>query len=209
MIAPWKNEKVRLIYDRPEVKASIEIILSVFTVAGLLLLAIRPTLATVASLQKKIEDQQIVDRRLEAKISQLIDAQKNMVTYADKIPEYEAAVPDLSDQGLLSKRIEVLAVENGLTINGLIFSSVPLLGQEINLADKKGRGKPETDSTGKITFFDISFDVSGDMNGVFSFISAIENMDRAVIVSEVNLKKEETSIKVVGRARSYYALKTP
>ena len=63
-------------YQRPEIKASVEIILSVFTVAGLLLLAIRPTLATVATLQKKIEDQQVVNRRLEAKISQLVNAQK-------------------------------------------------------------------------------------------------------------------------------------
>jgi hypothetical protein len=44
MIAPWKNDKVRAAYRRPEIRASLEIILSVFTVAFLLLVVIRPTL---------------------------------------------------------------------------------------------------------------------------------------------------------------------
>ncbi|MEK7064141.1 MAG: hypothetical protein AAB973_00840 [Patescibacteria group bacterium] len=213
MIAPWKNEKVRLMYQRPEIKASVEIILSVFTVAGLLLLAIRPTLATVATLQKKIEDQQVVSRRLEAKISQLVNAQKNLVTYANRLADYEVAVPDTHDLGSLAKRVEVLASEQGLAVNGLSFSAVPLLGVEINLADKKGGGQPTTEFGGKIATFEISFDLSGAPNRIFDFLPALEKMDRVAIVNEIDIKKEilqgdtkeaVVGVKAVGKARGYY-----
>lgn len=213
MIAPWKNEKVRLMYQRPEIKASVEIILSVFTVAGLLLLAIRPTLATVATLQKKIEDQQVVNRRLEAKISQLVNAQKNLVTYANRLADYEVAVPDTHDLGSLAKRVELLASEQGLAVNGLSFSAVPLLGVEINLADKKGGGQPTTEFGGKIATFEISFDLSGAPNRIFDFLPALEKMDRVAIVNEIDIKKEilqgdtkeaVVGVKAVGKARGYY-----
>ena len=213
MIAPWKNEKVRLMYQRPEIKASVEIILSVFTVAGLLLLAIRPTLATVASLQKKIEDQQVVSRRLEAKISQLINAQKNLAAYANRLADYEAAVPDAHDQGSLAKRVEVLARDQGLAVNGLSLSAVPLLGTDINLADKKGSGQPTTEFGGKIASFEISFDLSGDPNRIFDFLATLEKMDRVAVIGEIDLKRETLSgdskeavvdVKVVGKARGYY-----
>ena len=205
MIAPWKNEKVRLMYQRPEIKASVEIILSVFTVAGLLLLAIRPTLATVAALQKKIEDQQVVSRRLEAKITQLITAQKNLVTYANRLADYEAAVPDGHDLGSLARRVEVLARDQGLALNSLSFSAVPLLGTDIDLADKKGGGKPATEFGGKIATFEISFDLSGDPKRIFDFLATLEKMDRVAIIDGIDLKKEAiVGVRVVGKARGYY-----
>jgi len=205
MIAPWKNEKVRLMYQRPEIKASVEIILSVFTVAGLLLLAIRPTLATVTQLQKRIEDQQVVSRKLDSKITQLITAQRNLTTYANRLADYQAAVPDGHDLGSLAKRVEVLARDQGLAVNSLSFSAVPLLGTDINLADKKGGGKPATEFGGKIATFEISFDLSGDPNRIFDFLATLEKMDRVAIIDGIDLKKEAiVGVRVVGKARGYY-----
>ena len=205
MIAPWKNEKVRLMYQRPEIKASVEIILSVFTVAGLLLLAIRPTLATVTQLQKRIEDQQVVSRKLDSKITQLITAQRNLTTYADRLADYAVAVPDGHDLGSLAKRVEVLARDQGLALNSLSFSAVPLLGTDINLADKKGGGKPATEFGGKIATFEISFDFSGDPKRIFDFLATLEKMDRVAIIDGIDLKKEAiVGVRVVGKARGYY-----
>lgn len=223
MIAPWKNEKVRLAYERPEIKASVEIILSVFTVAGLLFLAIRPTLATIATLQKKIEDQKIVDQKLETKITQLVRAQTDLSTYRDRLQDYTDAVPELHGEGSLAKRIELLAQETGLTINNLSFGAVPMFGRLINLSDKsKGMETPETMAEGKIAIFDISFDLSGNPNQISDYLTRLENMDRVVILSGVNLQKEDLKttiqsensvesqvvrgVRVVGTANAYYVL---
>src|SRR3989344_5060717 len=137
MIAPWKNEKIKLVYGRPEIKASVEIIISVFSVVFLLMFAIRPTLATVASLQKKIEDQTVVDNKLNTKISQLVKANTDLGLYADRLPDYSLAVTDVHDESGLAKRIEVVARESGVKISSLTLGPVPLVGTKINLAGKE------------------------------------------------------------------------
>ncbi len=216
MIAPWKNEKIRRIYARPEIKASIEIILSVFTVAFLLFAAIRPTLAIVASLQKKVEDQEVVGRRLTTKISQLQAARNDLQTYASRLPDLSLATPDNHDQGGLAKRIEIIARENGLTINSLSADAVPLVGNQINLSDETGAAKePERD--GEVAAFLFSFDVSGNQSQILSFLSGIERMDRLVLLTSVNIKTEdfrpagsETLVKglrALGKGKAYYILK--
>lgn len=217
MISPWRNEKIRQAYERPEIKASLEIVMSVFAVAGLLTLAIRPTLATVATLQKKIEDQSVVDRKLNTKIAQLGRANTDLSTYADRIPDYSVAVTDAHDESGLAKRIEVLARENNVTLNNLSLNAVPLIGEQINLSNKeKGAVKPETEPGGKVASFVVDFDISGGQTAVFGFLSKLESVDRVVLISTIDLKKEEikstgttqavNNLRAVGKASAYYIL---
>lgn len=219
MIAPWKNEKILQAYERPVIRASVEIILSVFTVVLLLLFAIKSTLATVATLQKKIDDQSIVDRRLSTKITQLSKAQTDLNTYAEALPQFATAVPDSADQGGVARRIEVLAREEGLTIDNLSFDNVPILGQLIDLTNKeKGASSPTKTAGGRVASFKINFDVSGSQSQVVSFLSKLENMDRVIVVDSIDMKKVEQkatgvqgktiSIRVVGTGIAYYALTT-
>src|SRR5262245_58316046 len=133
MTAPWRNEKVRQLYRRPEIKASLEIILSVFAIAFLLLVAVRPTLGTIATLQKKIEDQDVVDKKLTQKISQLSRAQGDLNTYSAQLPLYESAVTSEHDQPGVVKRISLLAQENGLQVKFITWGAVPLVGKEVDL----------------------------------------------------------------------------
>ncbi len=217
MIAPWKNERVRLIYEKPEIRASIEIILSVLSVGFLLLFAIRPTLATVVGLQKKIEDQSLVDTKLTTKIAALTKAQADLVTYSGKLPEFDLAVSDRHDQGPLSKRIEVLVRESGLSINSFSFGGVPLFGGFVNLSDpEKGKTPPATEPGGKVALYKFEFDLSGSADQVANFLIRLENIDRVVILDKVDIKREETrstqtnalvrALRVLGSASAYYTL---
>lgn len=217
MIAPWKNEKIKRAYSRPEIQASIEIILSVFTVVFLLFLAIRPTLATVATLQKKIEDQDLVNRKLTTKIAQLLDAQKDLATYADRLADFTSAVPDAHDQGGLAKRVEILARENGLFVNSLVFEAVPLLGGRINLSDRERGGGKEPNRDGTVANFDVSFDASGSPEQVLAFLTTLEKVDRLVLVKSIDIKTEEfrpvnsdtlvKGVRAMGKGTSYYVFK--
>lgn len=218
MIAPWRNEKVRIAYERPEIRASIEIILSVFAVAFLLTLAIRPTLATVATLQKKIADQTVVDIKLSTKIGQLAKASADLGTYANRVADFSGAVTDTPDESGLAKRFAVIAKDNNITINSLTLNAIPLIGQQIKLADKeKGGIKPPLEKDGKVASFSIDFDVSGEPANVYDFLSKLENMDRVALISTVDLKKEEikasgtltvavNNLRVIGKATAYYIL---
>ncbi len=217
MIAPWRNEKVRIAYERPEIRASVEIILSVFTVVFLLTLAIRPTLATVAVLQKKIEDQTVVDNKLTNKIAQLAKANADLGTYADRLPDYSLAVTDTPDDSGLIKRIAVVARDNSVIVNNLSLNAIPLVGQKINLSDKeKGAVKPPLEKDEKIAHYSFDFDFSGSPSFIYDFLTKLENMDRLVIIVQVALKKEEVkaagttlavnSLRVIGKANAYYML---
>lgn len=207
MNAPWRNEKIRIIYERPVIRASIEIILSVFTVTFLLTLAIRPTLATVAALQKKIVDQTVVDTKLSTKIGQLARASADLGTYADRVAEFSMAVTDTPDESGLAKRFMLIAAENNITVNSLVLNAIPLIGQQIKLADKeKGGVKPPLEKDGKVASFLIDFDTSGTPNDVYTFLAKLEAMDRVVLVSAVDLTKEEVNLRVTGKATAYYIL---
>ena len=221
MNAPWRNEKIRIVYERPEIRASVEIILSVFTVTFLLTLAIRPTLATVATLQKKIADQVVVDTKLSTKIGQLAKASADLGTYADRISDFSAAVANVPDESGVAKRFSLIASENNVAIQGLALDAIPLIGQKIKLADKeKGGVMPPLEKDGKVASFSINFDVSGEPTKVIDFLSRIENMDRVVLITAIDLKKEEVkasgtlidpvnNLRAIGRATAYYVLATP
>ncbi len=176
-------------------------------------MAIRPTLTTVAELQKKIADQELVTRKFDSKITQLVTAQRDLARFASGLPNFDPAVPDNHNQGSLAKRFELLAQENGLSVNNFSFSAVPLLGPDINLTDKKGSSKPPVEFGGKIALFEVSFDLSGEPNHIFDYLAGMENMDRIAIISDVDFKIETTGknlngpgggVRAAGKARGYY-----
>ena len=56
MIVLWKNDRLKQVYRRPEMRASLEIIFSIFAMSFLLMVVVRPTIGIIAELQKKIID---------------------------------------------------------------------------------------------------------------------------------------------------------
>lgn len=220
MIAPWKNDKVRAAYRRPEIRASLEIILSVFTVAFLLLVVIRPTLTIVAELQKKINDQDSVDKKLSTKITQLSKARSDLSTFGNQIDLFNKAVPDANDSSGLAKRLALLVQENNLQTNYLTVGSVPLFGNLINLGNKESKNKGEDPNVvplekgTNVAKLEITFDLRGSQTDVLKFLSDIEKLDRLIKLTSVDIKREEEKdsdvtksfrgVRLIGRGSVYY-----
>ncbi len=220
MIAPWKNDKVRAAYRRPEIRASLEIILSVFTVAFLLLVVIRPTLAIVAELQKKINDQDSVDKKLSTKITQLSKARNDLSTFGNQIDLFNRAVPDSNDSSGLAKRLALLVQENNLQTNYLTVGSVPLFGNLINLGNKESKNKGEDpnlvplEKGTNVAKLEITFDLRGSQTDALKFLSDIERLDRLIKLTSVDIKREEEKdsdvtksfrgVRLIGRGSVYY-----
>jgi hypothetical protein len=200
-------QKVTLLYKRPEIRASLELILSVFTVAILIFAAIRPTLANVVSLQKKIADQEIVNKKADNKITQLFNAQNQLTTFGSSLGLFDQAIPDEYSYADSAKRLEYVARENNLTIESLAFSGYTLLSG----------GKVNADWLGKITQpannslpDQISFSVTGKPQNILTFLREIEGMDRLATLSNVSLtktiglSKAEDSLKATGQLIFYF-----
>lgn len=197
-------QKIRLAYQRPEIKASVEVILSVFAVAFLLLVAVRPTLATVAELRKKIEDYEIVDKKLSNKINQLTRAEKNLRENSASLYLFEKAVPNNFDYAGLAKRIEIVAVEEGVILESLNFSRVDITGEEVT-DEKKDKKKSFIEGE-----FTLVFSLNGEEVKIVSFLEKIEKLDRVIKLENVLIKKVEDKelpggkLRATGEITGYY-----
>jgi Tfp pilus assembly protein PilO len=189
-------QRLRLVYQKPEIRVSVEIILSVFASLFLIMTAIRPTLVTVAELKKKIEDQSLVEKKLDTKIKSLIQARKQLDEYGDNLPLFEKAVPEGYTYGNLGKEIEILAVEEGVGIESLVFSAVAAPDDE-----KKDSGLKD---------FTVRFSVTGSEFAIMGFLEKVENLDRVLLVSMVEITKVkerdviEERLRTSGEIKGYY-----
>jgi Tfp pilus assembly protein PilO len=188
-------QRVAEAYRQPVLSASIEIILSVFAVALMVVLAIRPTLSIVVSLQKKITDQQVVDQKLTNKITTLNQAQKTLAENSDKLRFYEAAVPNGHELDSLAKRLELLIQESGCQVESFQFGAVPLLSNE----------KKETADG-----VSLSFSIAGSFDQMLRFMKEIESMDRVVVIKDISIQKQDlrakegSGLRLSGKAEIYY-----
>lgn len=201
-------QKVGLLYKRPKIRASLEIILSVFTVTILVFAAIRPTLVNIVSLQKKIGDQETVNKKADNKVTQLLNAQNQLNTFRSSLPLFDAAVPDIFSYTDSSKRLEYVAKKNNLNIESMSFSGITLLnGGKVGGDWDTKIAKPTANNT---LLDQVTFSVSGKPQEVITFLREIENMDRLVELNSVTLTKQiglgqtESILKATGQITFYF-----
>lgn len=201
-------QKVGLLYKRPEIKASLEVILSVFTITILIFAAIRPTLTNIVSLQKKITDQELVNKKADKKIAQLIAAQNQLNEFGSSLVLFDNAVPDKFSYGDSAKRLEYIARTNNLNVDSMNFSgSVLLSGGKIAADWGTKIAKPGADN---IINDQVNFAVNGKPADVLNFLREIENMDRLVVLNNVSLVKQpgvnkgEDTLRVTGQVSFYF-----
>ena len=203
-------QQISLIYQRPEVKASLEIVLSVFMVTGLIFFAVRPTVTNIAALQKRIEDLSSFNKKADLKIAQVFDSQNQLSVFRDKLRLFDEAVPDKFSYQGMAGRIEVLARKSGLTVQTISMPGIRLFGTG------KGSGawssKLLTKNASNIVKSSVSFAVSGDPKKVREFLGNLENLDRATLLENIVMTTETgqagkaSSIKATGQVSFYFYL---
>lgn len=205
-------QRVNLLYRRPEIRASLEVILSVFTVLILVLAAIRPTLINITQLQKKITDQETVIKKADNKITQLLNAQKQLETFASSLYLFNEAVPDNYSYADGAKRIEFVARKYNLSVESLTFGGTVLQD-----------GKKPNDSwmtkinlaKNNIVIDQVSFTLSGKPQEAMMFLKEIENMDRLAVLNNLSLSKQvgvtkdNDLLKVTGQMTFYFYSEKP
>ena len=206
-------QKVGLLYKRPEIKASLEVILSVFTITILIFAAIRPTLTNIVSLQKKITDQEAVNKKADNKIAQLLSAEKQLKEFGSSLVLFDNAVPDNFSYSDSAKRLEYIAKINSLNIDSLNFSGSSLLSGKKLTADWSSKiALPGTDN---LILDQVAFSVIGKPADVLNYLRQIENMDRLVVLNNVSLAKQigvskmEDTLRATGKVSFYFYFEKP
>lgn len=192
--------KIGMVYERPEIKASLEVIFSVFMVILLIFAAIRPTLTNLTVLQKRISDKESLNTKADKKISQLFSAQELLDQFAPVLNLYDSAVPENFSYVDQLGRVEQLANTNKLEVDSISIPGIILVGEG------KGTGewstkllKPDSE---KIIVTPIDFQVSGKPKQVRDFLVQLEGMDRLTTIKSVNLIKETGTIRGTEKIRA-------
>lgn len=180
MIFNWKNDYYR--YQRyffdirqtaasPRFRSFTWLSITIFTVSFFLVVAIRPTLITIAKLQKEIKDKDTASVQLQNKIDGLIKAQAEMVMYLDDLEKIDQAIPDQMDYDKIAVVIEEIAINNSVNLKSLSFKG---LGGDYQIRNGPNGG----------SFLTVPFNLSatGSFTGLSGFLSALENSRRLPVI---------------------------
>lgn len=185
--------KLGQVYERPEVKASLEVIFSVFMVILLIFAAIRPTLTNLAALQKRITDKESLNVKADKKIAQLFKAQEEINNNSQFLILYENAVPDKFSYSDILGRVELYARNNGVEVESLLVPGTKIVGNTKPSGEWTLKQlKPDTE--GLVTV-PVDFQVSGKPLQIRKFLVEMENIDRLTTIKSVSMNKEVGTLK--------------
>lgn len=171
------------------------VIFSLISITIFGLFAIKPTLATIVSLQKSIEQQQQILDTLNTNSLNLAQGKKNydnldpqFVSKLDNLLPNSTSLPNLIDS------LESLAQSHQASISGLQFQPTELIGTPMTLAKEAS-----------LKEIDFTINVQGSFSQLTNFLSALEKARRLITVSSVNFGKSEDGPLVLSiNAKAYF-----
>jgi Tfp pilus assembly protein PilO len=143
--------------------------------------AVRPTIQTILRLRREIQDNIVINKQMEDKISALIEAQAFYQEIQPFLPAVNQALPPDPDAVPLVIQLRNLASASGVLIMSLQPAATPLLG---STTDETTTPKTPVVNT-KQQAYDISVSVQGPYTNVLSYLQGLLTMRRIVTITGV------------------------
>jgi Tfp pilus assembly protein PilO len=140
--------------------------------------AIRPTMQTILTLKREITDKTEVNKKMEDKISMLIEAQAVYQEVEPALPIVDQALPITSDALRAALNLQALASDSNVTFTNIAISTIPLTN------DTSPGGHQQTASS-KLVNFPVSLSVIGAYVDVKQFIQGILNLRRIIQIDSM------------------------
>lgn len=182
---------------KPQTKAYTFLILSIFTIAFFIFFAIRPTINTIIGLQKQIEDDKLVETKLQDKINALSQIQAELDIIRPDLPLVDTALPTKSEVVTLIKTLEALSSENNASLSAIQVGEAALSeGKFTNIAVADGQ-----QNAVPVSFV---FTIEGNYTDIANLVKRVTNLPRIVATQNVSVLK--SSGKIIGTIRfnAYY-----
>lgn len=182
MAIGWRNQYTRyrefylnilnLYKQKADLRAFLEIILSLSTITIFAVFALKPTALTIIALVKEINEKKETLAALTLKVNNLEIAGDVYVQNQDVVPIINSAIGTLPSPEEISKQSLALGGQTGVEILGLSVGEVILIGAT---PTKKGRSefKPLPENAHEMPF---SVSVRGEYSSLVDFINKFENL---------------------------------
>nr|MBI5455638.1 type 4a pilus biogenesis protein PilO [Candidatus Levybacteria bacterium] len=151
------------------------IILTLITSILLGIFALGPTLSTITTLQKQLEDDKFVEKKLSEKINNLSLLQQAYSGLENDLPIVFAAVPKKSEIPLLLASVQGLAKESNVTL--INFQTFPT-----EVSDRAVSAK-------KFSSYDFNLTIKGDYQNMIIFMDRLVNFQRVTTVGNIAISK--------------------
>ncbi|MCL5091076.1 MAG: type 4a pilus biogenesis protein PilO [Patescibacteria group bacterium] len=187
----WKKEYYRYhryyfdlknVTKTPKVRSFTWISLTLFTVCFFVIVAIKPTLVTIAKLEKEINDKKEANELLETKISSLIAAQKEYAQEYPNLKLLEEAFPEKNYFPKFASFLEEIAEEKQLIIQSLNFEKI-----DASLNPSPSAGKTEE------KYFNFSVTVGGEYQQLKDFAKDLASSRRLIKIERTSFNQNPST----------------
>lgn len=165
------------------------ILLTIIALAIFGIFAINPTISTIAGLQKELDDNTLVDNKLQEKINNLSSLQKKYNGMQKDLPLILSAIPKDSQVPLLAAQVQAVAKNTNVGIEN--FQSFQV-------------GVQETASPRNYSSFSFTVSAVGAYNDVYNFLKNLSSMQRVISIDLLSLTKktgvDQVDLSVKGEA---------
>lgn len=165
--------KLRPVLRNKNAPAYFMLTLSLLSLSFFGAFAIRPTLSTIAELQKQISDSKDAYKSLQEKRANLLILQSEYKNIEQDIPIVLAALPNKVDAPIFLLKVRSVAALNNITISNLGVLKSPL-------SEDKKTNEPIS-STFNLT-------ATGSYRNLNNFLSDIATLDRIITFSNIGFK---------------------
>lgn len=165
-------QTMKRLYQKPLMQTSTTLILTVATIAFFGLVAIRPTITTIISLQTELNEKQELNQELEDKIRVLGQIQQTFLEHEETLTVFDRAIPFSQLLERLLWEVEYMASENQIILQGLRTGEITTYSSREN----SGSG---------FETFTLDLTAIGEYSDIAQFLNQLQNYQRYLVIERV------------------------
>lgn len=173
---------------RADLRAFVEVVLSLTTIILFLVFALKPTALTIISLVREINEKKATLDTLNQKINNLVAAQAAYTQNKDLLSGVDIVIPTRPEPDVVSKQVAGLAAKDSVSVLGLSIGQVTLIGKDAS-TKKTSDFKPLPGNAHEMS---ISINVQGDYPALLLFITDFENLKIASKIDVASINKSKS-----------------
>ncbi len=157
-------------------KAFSGLIFTLITIAIFAVFAISPTLATIADLQKQLDDSTFVNNQLQTKINNLSSLQQQYNTLSPDLPIIMQAIPSSANIPYFFGQLQTLATETNVDLSRIQSYPVDISSTLVS---------PPYQS------FAYNIDATGTTNQINSLLAKLSTLNRLTTIDSLSITKSD------------------
>ncbi len=177
---------------RADLRAFLEIVLSIVAVIVFVIFALKPTALTIISLVQQINEEKKTLSSLTQKVSDLQKASTLLSQNQRLINNVDIAVSSAPRPDTFAKQVEGLSARNGVELMGIDINDVILVGSP-KMVRVSGEFEPLPENANEMGY---SISLRGNFANINSFLKDLENLR---VISTIDSMTISSSVTETGR----------